>query len=375
RAGPGWWLRSGLAPSGFPWPVLAVVSGIVLVAQIPLPHATAWHFFDEAADLLVGDEGLGLYAARPDLQFGPGSIAVALPFAALGSLGSWAAMLAFSAVGIWVVWLLMDSVRRLRPNLDQVAFAQTQLFAGVLFILVWGDVAIRTAHIDDGITIAAAATAVWAIARGRPWWVVVSLAVAGAAKPWGLIFAPLAAVLPGRYRWVRVALVFGLAGLTWAPFVIAEAATLDASSFDIANEMSSSLRVLGVTAATTPDWVRPLQLVGGTAIAAALVWRGRWSAVLMAGVAFRLLIDPAANRYYTVGLVLGLLVFELLRRPAHRPWLAVVAAAVLELGQVSWFPATLSGWIRLVVTVGVLGLAFAVRPEPVSAVGTAPPHP
>ena len=44
-----------------------------------------------------------------------------------------------------------------------------------------------------------------------------------------------------------------------------------------------------------------------TAIAAALVRWGRWHRAVMAAVAFRLLMDPAANRYYTVGLVLGLL--------------------------------------------------------------------
>jgi hypothetical protein len=155
-------------------------------------------------------------------------------------------------------------------------------------------------------------------------------------------------------------MVFVVAGLTWAPFVIADSSTLDASSFEIINEPSSSLRALGVASATTPAWVRPTQLLGGAVIAAALVWRSRWTAVVMAGVAFRLLIDPAANRYYTVGLVLGLLVFELLRRPTLRPWTALVAALVLESGQLGWFPAALSGWTRLVVTTGVIGLALAV---------------
>jgi hypothetical protein len=330
----------------------------VLIVQIPLPHATAWHFFEEATDLFVSDRALYLYADRPDLQFGPLSIVAALPFTALGSLGSWAAMLVFSAVGIGVVWVLTDSVRRLRPRLDEEVFGRVVLFAGVLFVVVWGDVAVRTAHIDDAITIAAAAAAVGAIARGRPWWAVVGLAMAGAAKPWGLIFAPLAAVLPGPRRWTRVLVVFGAVGLTWIPFIVAEPGTLDASSFEITNELSSSLRVLGVTAATTPAWVRPAQLIGGIALATALVWRGRWSAVVMAGVAFRLLIDPAANRYYTVGLVFGILLSELIRRPDRLPWLALGAAAILEFGQFEGFPPTLAGWGRVGVTVGAIGVAF-----------------
>lgn len=345
-----------------PWVVVAIVSGIVLVVQISLPHATAWHFFEEAADLLVSDRGLHLYGDRPDLQFGPLSIILALPFTAFGN--AWAAMIVFSALGVGVVWLLTDAVARLRPRVDIPA--SVLLFSGSLFVVVWGDVAVRTAHIDDAITIAAAVAAVWALARGKPGWVVLALVVAGAAKPWGLIFAPLAAVLPGRWRGWRVVVVGVVAGLTWAPFVIADSGTLDASSFEIINELSSSLRVLGAAAATTPEWVRPLQLIGGFALAALLVGRGRWTAVVMAGVAFRLLIDPAANRYYTAGLVAGMLVFQLVRRPDRLPWLTMGAAVALEVGQFDGFPPTLAGWVRLVVTVGLIALAWMVRPSPTS---------
>ncbi|MDH3538583.1 MAG: hypothetical protein OEP52_01190 [Acidimicrobiia bacterium] len=352
------------------WLLLAGVSAMVLAVQIPLPHATAWHFFEEASDLLLSDRSLHLYADRPDLQFGPLSIVAALPFTVLGGLGGWAAMLVFSAVGIVVVWVLVDSVRRLRPRLDE---GRVVLFAGVLFVVVWGDVAVRTAHIDDAITIAATAAAIGAIARGRPWWAVVGLAVAGAAKPWGLIFAPLAAVLPGSRPWLRVIAVVALAGFTWAPFFLVEPNTLDASSFAIINEPSSSLRALGVAAATTPAWVRPAQLAGGFTLAAALVWRGRWTGVVMAGVAFRLLIDPAANRYYTVGLVFGMLLFWLIRRPDRIPWPALGAATILEFGQFEGFPPTVAGWSRVAVTVAVIGLALAATRDPLPG-GRVPPE-
>ena len=204
----------------------------MLLVQIPLPHATAWHFFEDATDLLFSGSaggGLGLYGERPDLQFGPVSILAAVPFTLLGSLGSWAAMVFFSALGVGVVWLLRRALGMLGTGRSWNEWHLADLLAGGLFVVVWGDVAVRTAHIDDAITLAAAAAGVLAIARGRPGWVVVALAVAGAAKPWGLIFAPLAAVLPGR-RLVRVGAVVALAGLTWLPFIIAEPATLDAST-------------------------------------------------------------------------------------------------------------------------------------------------
>lgn len=344
---------------GHPWTTIAAVSALVLLVQIPLPHATAWHFFEDAVDLLFsGDPGgaLSLYGDRPDLQFGPLSIVVAIPFTLLGSLGSWSAMVVFSALGVGVVWMLRRALGLLDTGRSWEKWHMTDLLAAALFVVVWGDVAVRTAHIDDAITLAAAAAGVLAVAHRRPGWVVIALAVAAAAKPWGLIFAPLAAALPDR-RLLRVTAVVVLAGLTWLPFIIAEPATLDASSFEIANETSSSLRALGITSPTTPAWVRPAQLIGGFGLAAVLVWKGRWTAALMAGVAFRLLIDPAANRYYTVGLVLGLLVFELHRRPRRFPWFALVAAVVLEFGQYPWFPPALSGWLRLIVTVAVLLVA------------------
>lgn len=354
--------RTGRPILDHPWLALLLTSAVVLVAQIPFPHATAWHFFEDATELLLGESPLRLYVERPDLQFGPLSIVIALPFTALGDGGALAVMIGFSALGLGVVWLLFDTVSSLRTAIDREMVGPAYLAGGILFVAVWGDVSVRTAHIDDAITLIGGAVAMWALARRLRWWVVVAVTVAGAAKPWGLMFAPLAAVLPGRNRWVRVVAVAALASATWAPFVIAQPDTLNVSGFEIINEASSSLRRLGVTAAMTPQWVRPAQLIGGLLIATALVWRGRWTAVMMATVAFRLLIDPAANRYYTVGLVLGLLFFELARNPRRIPWLAVAAAAILEFGQHEWVNPALSGWARLVLTAGIIVLAFRHRP-------------
>ena len=64
-------------------------------------------------------------------------------------------------------------------------------------------------------------------------------------------------------------------------------------------------------------------------------------------------MDPAANRYYTVGLVLGLLVHELTTRPEHLPWMAVGAALLLEVPQNPSFPPSVAGWLRVLVVIGV----------------------
>ncbi len=354
-------------PTRRAWLVLAVVSAAMLLVQVPFAHATAWHFFDDSARLLMGDtttaigpSGLSLYVSHPEFQFGPLSIVVGLPLSWLGTTaGSWAAMVALSVAGLVVYAALASAVVRLRPEAASRAGQRAVLVGGVVFVIVWSDVAVRTAHLDDAVAIAAAVTAVWALAAARPVFAVAALAVAGAAKPWGAVFAPLAsAPQRGPRRWLWASFALGLAAVTWLPFVVADLRTLDTSEYGIANEASSALRALGFSEVMTPDWVRPAQLIGGLTLAVVLVARDRWSAVIMAGVAWRLLLDPAANRYYTVGLVAGLLVYELLRRPERLPWAAIVAAVLLELGQAEGFPPTLSGWLRVAVTLTVIVVAF-----------------
>lgn len=319
------------------WPTLACLSVIVLVVQLPGPHATAWHFFDDAARLLIGDGpageagGLHLYRDHPELQFGPLSIVAAVPFTLLGStLGKWAAMVAASAAGLAALALALGAVERLRPGLLRQIPSHVLLVGGATVVITWGDVAVRTAHIDDAIALVAVAAALRSCAGHHGMATVVALTVAAAAKPWAIMFAPLALVPPGR-RVVRLGLVVTLTALTWAPFVLAEADTLDTTDFVIENDPTSVLRALGVDDPFTPAWARPIQLIGGAVIVALLVIARRWPAALMAGVAWRLLFEPGAHRYYTIGVVLGVLVVELLARPGRVPYATVAAAITLEL--------------------------------------------
>lgn len=350
------------------WALFVVTSAVVLLVQLPFTHATAWHFFADGSDVLFSADGLHLYAIHPELQFGPLSLVLAGP---LTWGGEYAAMVVGSFAGLVALGFLLDALRTLRPDVEWSAAWLPVAFGGVVFLVVWGDVAVRTAHVDDALALLTTAVASSLAARGRPWGTAVALGVAGAAKPWAVAFAPVALVPAGGRRWPRLALTLGIVAATWAPFLLVEAETLDASSYEITNEASSALRALGFDAATTPSWVRPTQLLVGFALAWWLVRRGRWVAAVMGAVAVRLMLDPAANRYYTVGLVLGLLLFELYRRPTRLPWATAVAALLLELTQSSEMPGALGGYVRLAVTVVVLAAAIAlplpdpVRPRPV----------
>lgn len=338
-----------------------------MIVQLPFTYANAWHYFADASRLLVGisaepgPQGLALYGSHPEFQFGPVSILAAAPFVLLGpTFGDVAAVAAMSGVGVWAALRLVGIADRLRPDADPRLFRRAALVAGVTFIVTWGDVAVRTGHIDDAVALAATVMAVDAVSTRRPWKAALALGVAGAAKPWAVVFAPMMLAAGGSL--VHLGAAAGIVVGAWAPFLLTEPATLDAARHGIVNEASSALRALGVHDATTPDWVRPAQLAIGLGAALYLVVMRCWVQVVMTGVAIRLLLDPAANRYYTVGLVLGLALHELATRPERLPWLTVIAAIALEVPQAEGFPPTLAGWIRIAVVGAVfVEAALAVR--------------
>ena len=271
---------------------LVALSTMVVAVQLPGPHATAWHWFHDAARLLVGDAavdgagGLALYRDHPEFQFGPLSAAISIPFSLFGlRVGSWLAIAVGSALGLVAVTAVAAAACRLRSDVVGPARTRSLVVGAVVLVAVWGDVAVRTAHLDDALALTATALAVWALTDRRPWWATVLLGVAAAAKPWAIVFIPLLLVMPGRERLLRPAVAGGLALATWLPFVLAEPATLDVRDHRIVNEATSALRALGVTSGTTPEWVRPAQLLAGLAVVGLLVLVGRWPAALMAGVA------------------------------------------------------------------------------------------
>lgn len=366
------------------WPVFVAVGTVTLVVQLPGPHATAWHFFDDAAQLLLlGDGpagqagGLHLYRDRPDFQFGPLSIVVAAPLSFLGpTAGSWLAMLAASAAGLLALALLLDAVEALVPGFRREVPPPVLLLGGATVVIAWGDVAVRTAHIDDAIALLSIVAAVRWCALGRSWPATLALAVAAAAKPWAIMFAPLALLpLPVNRAGIgRVGLVGGLAALTWAPFVLAEPQTLDTSEFGILNDPTSVLRALGIADATTPAWTRPAQLAGGMIVVTGLVVARRWPAAVLAGMAWRLLLEPGANRYYTIGLVLGALLVELVHRRSRLPWMTVTAAAVLEMTAFPGAPAVPGRTLRMACVVSALAASVAASAMPSSpGLSSSPP--
>ncbi|MGH3380046.1 MAG: hypothetical protein ACRDP6_35480, partial [Actinoallomurus sp.] len=346
----------------------------------------SWHYFTQGSGLLFGDDrgqGLHLYAAHPELQIGPIAFVVATPLRLLGSWpGRTVAVLLMSLTGP----LLLSSLWRLVP--PHARRPSRLLIAGLWFLPVWAELVTHAGHLDDVLALVFGIAAMRAVARGNP--IVAGLLVAAAAdsKPWAAAFVPLLLALPcGSARWrAAVACALGVA-VAWLPFLLYDPNTLTAARFAIPTAASSGLRALGFTDPWTPFWDRPAQLVLGCLLGAVAVVRGRWPAVILLATAARVLLDPEVYSYYTAGVLIGAVAYDLVMTNRRSPWLTIGAVAALHLARLISHVAPVSlhdlGLLRVayvaVAAVVVLRLAASRPPATTPIVGSrtqAPPaHP
>ena len=316
------------------WLALAVVAVVAPTVLLAFDHARSWHYFVDAAHLLLDSAadggGLALYHARPELQFGPVVIVVAVPFHWLpATIGEWAIMAIGSLAGVAGLACGVEAVRIRRPEIDATT-RRVAAVVGVLFIVWWLRLSAYTTHVDDVIALSALAASGLAIERRRPGWVVAALAVAAAAKPWAIGFVPMALLADDRRRLDRPLLVVGLAAATWLPFLIAAPGTVGAlRSFALDVHENSGLRAIGSLDPAAPAWVRPTQLALVLAVTTLAILHRSWPAAFVAGIAARMLVDPATEHYYTTGFVLAALLYELDRWPGGLPWRTGLAALFL----------------------------------------------
>jgi hypothetical protein len=345
--------------------VVIATSFGAMAAQLPLRHATSWHYFRDAAHLLLSPPagvtggGLDLFAHNPQFQFGPIAVLLAAPFAFLpANVGVVSIMIVGSVLGLCTLAAVADA-NRVQLGPAGASRERAAIIAAVPFVLVWGDIALRTAHLDDALALTATAIAVAATTRSRSGVATFALAIAAAAKPWAIVFAPIALVCPGPRKSLRLGTIAAIVTVTWLPFVVDEPATVRAAgTFRIQNAAASALRVLGDHTALTPSWVRPTQMIGGFALAVVLVATSRWRHVVMATLALRLMLDPAVHHYYAAGLALGVLLWELDRRRGRTPVVTLTTALVLEVTSSIAQPAMAAGIVRLALTGSLLVLAF-----------------
>jgi hypothetical protein len=337
----------------FPWAWMALWSVFQLGQSL-----VSWHYVVTGAALLTSDKtgaGMSLYATHPQLQVGPLTFIAA---ATMNGLPPWLSGAIAAAIIAAAGPAMLQSLSHL-PHLS-VTSRQRGLAAAVL-LPVWAELAVHYTHLDDALALVLLIAAMHAVARSRPLQGALLLAASADSKPWALAFVPLLLVLP-RARWNRAFLMWAAAvAAAWLPFVLADPQTLHAGKFTIPNVASSSLRALGVTAASTPAWDRPVQLILGVVLGAVAVHRGRWLAVPAVVLAVRMLLDPGAYPYYTAGLVLATVILDLGWRQTRWPWVSMGVVlglySVRFMGPLTPTNGTL-GWLRAATLLGVLVVAL-----------------
>jgi hypothetical protein len=344
---------------------LALATGAVATAVVPAAHGTSWHYFDDAAQLLLGRAegvagpgGLHLFHSHPELQFGPLALIAAVALrVACGSHAALAAQLFLLPLPIALTWLLEDAAIRLGADERTKKIA---LLGGLSLIASWLWLALFTTHIDDALALSSLVVACNLITRRRPLPAAVAIGLAVAAKPWAIVFIPLTFVLPARRR-TALAVALGLGVVGRIPILVADHGTVAAlGRFTIENSPVSGLRALEVDSANTPHWDRALQTISGLAVVIFSVRRrDRWAGALLAGLGVRLALDPGTHHYYTAGLVVAGLTWDLLASPYDWPFASWAALALLEIPR-TILPGDLGdlgGITRLAVTLGAVVLA------------------
>jgi len=361
---------------------LAVLGGwtLVVFAHLARNGGVAWHFltqgsallFDGAPDSGALPGGLHLYANYPQLQIGPLAFVITQGLRHLGPhQGVFVTEVVLSAAGLYVVHALMQIAVTVRPELGQrpVALHLTVLVGGAVFLFSWVELAATFTHLDDAVALVLAVLAVRAAIADRPVLTGLCIGLATDAKPWALVFLPILFVLPVR-AWARAAAcTLATIAVAWLPFALADHGTVAAMHYTIRNLPGSALRALGVNDPRTPSWDRAAQLVIGWLLATAAVWRGRWPAVILLGVGARIALDPADHGYYTAGLLLGALLWDVLgtRRPV--PLWTVTSFIALTAVHAVTNDSALLGQIRLCLVIAYTAVILFSPQPPATAIG------
>jgi hypothetical protein len=327
----------------------------------------SWHFFTWGGRSLTAlhDQvhgGLHVYAAYPILQIGPlALLAAAFLMHATPDAGLVAGQLAGVAAGAVLLWQVYAVARVERPNLARHRLMAT----AVPFVPVWMYVAVRSEHLDDVLALLCATLALRAGRSERAVACGVLIGLSIDAKPWALPFACLALLLTDRRDQIRAGVAAAaVAALGWLPFLLGDPRTASQlSHYTIANSPLSALRVLGIVDPRTPLWDRPAQAALGVVLAMLAIRRGRWPAVILLVVVARIVLDPGANRYYTAGVAVGALLWDVLGSRSNLPWWST--GTVFGVFASRWVPMSgpVHGWLTLGLFV-VTAAAFALAPVP-----------
>ncbi len=345
------------------WNRAAAAVAVMLVVVSTL-SATVWAdasrgdytFFVQAWENLTARDGLYVYRWMPNIQSGPVSL---LGYGLADLLGHGGFLVVVAALGLVAVGVIARWGAVLGRPLSVIAVG------GVVVALQWRGLA-TWGHLDDGLVLVATIVSLDCIRRDRRDMPVLLLGLSLAIKPWAILFVPLLLGASGpwhkRLRPPAASCVIG--ALFWAPFIIATTDTLDGMRPIVLVAPDSIVHLFTRQALTElPPAVRIVQLTLGVAAVTWTVVRRRPSCALLVGVAVRLLFEAGTWPYYTIALVLGAFVWDVIESRSRVPW-ATLAASVLIFPP-WWFDAPdLRASMRLVACLGALELARRTATRP-----------
>ncbi|QNP71769.1 hypothetical protein IAG44_21625 [Streptomyces roseirectus] len=359
-------------------PVIGQRTHLVLLAAWTLlwfavvePHGGfSWHYLRTGGELIYGGEGggLNLYAHHPELQMGPVSFLVAGLFNPFSQhTGQFLAAALMSFLGLVILVLVGRSAawHMLGTGTNHQRLRQRVLVAGLAFIPMWIEVAVRFGHLDDVLALFFTTLAVRALTRGNAVATGAFLALALDSKPTALAFVPLLLALPRRH-WLRALLTCAaLVAAAWLPFFIDAPHSYAAAQFTIPVQPASPLRWLGVGTPDTPPWGRPAQAALALTLGCLAVARGRWPAVVLLGANARIALDPSVYTYYTASVLLGTLLWDTIGQRRLIPWWTWIGLLTLYAPVLTIPDAATRGLLRLAfVVISTLYVLFRpLRPR------------
>jgi len=361
------------------YPVL-IVAAFAFCLQHLRGTGGDWELFVLGSETLFGIHrldsslpgGLHVYANYPEVQIGPLSLLLATPFRLLGRTnGRIAVALIGTAVAPALVFTLERAAHAAWREADRRLVALTTLLGGLVVVQAWSPLSTIYARLDDVLLLGALAVAVWAVAVRRPLLLGAALGIGMALKPWGIVAMPLVLALPRRDWWRAAGVAGAVALVAWLPFVIGDPGTLSALRPQTATSPESVLGLFGAPFTDAPAWVRPVQFGSALALGATAVARGRWGAVLLIGIALRVGLDPEVFIYYTTGMLVAALAWDLLRSPRPLPAWTLATFVLLDVSYVAVESSTARALLRLVVTLAAVGGAVLAPDPAVTAWATA----
>lgn len=335
----------------FGWLAVVLTASTLLTRQ----RMIDWKFSVAGGHTLFSRRWAHLLADNPNAQTGPLTHALAWPIDHLG-IGSAKAVIYL--LGLTVLGLLVWAARGLPDVVPRLAVG------GAAFAAWWPQIG-SFGHLDDALVLVLTVLAVWATLLGHQRRSGLLAGLALGAKPTAVFL--LALTLPFRAwrtkdAWAPLLLAVVVALVVYGPFIAGADAGLAALRPKVFVRPDAVLGLV-VRHGTRPSSVfRTGQLVAVLGASAWAMRRHGAAAVTWMGVSARLLLDPGAWAYYTVGFVLGALLWDLVVTRRRMPWATVVCALLLA---PPWLIAddTARAWLRLVACLGAIVVVAATRPS------------